>query len=136
LIGTRSRRPTLALLGALLLAACQQSLPTAPSELTSGIVVYEHVDYRGKSAHVTHNLADLEQTDGPCVIAGSSDAAQSWDDCISSVRVAPGWRAALYGDTDYRGLQLEATGDLPDLTHVPDGRDLNDGVSSIRIFPR
>jgi hypothetical protein len=125
----------IAFCGAFFLMACQQSLPTAPSELTAGIVIYEHVEYLGKSAYVTHNIVNLKDVSGPCLLRGSSDDVESWDDCISSVRVAPGWRATLYGDDDYKGLPLEVSGDLIDLKRLPGELDLNDGVSSIRIFP-
>jgi hypothetical protein len=135
-------RQALTLCPILLFIACQQSLPTAPSELASGIALYEHADYLGESAHLTHNIADLKNVEGPCLDYGGStsppgatDFTESWDDCISSVRVAPGWRAVLYGDKEFKGLQLEVTGDLPNFQRVPDGRDLNDGMSSIRVFP-
>jgi hypothetical protein len=122
--------------GVLLLIACQNSLPMAPSELAYGIVVYQHVNYGGKSGHVSTNIADLQNISGPCFKPeDGDDAIESWDDCISSVRIASGYRAILFGDLNYRGLQLEVTADLPDLRRVPDGRDLNDGMSSIRIFP-
>lgn len=134
-------RQALALCPVLIFIACQQSLPTAPSELTAGIAVYEHADYLGESAYVTRNIADLKDVNGPCIQYGDAfggvppDITESWDDCISSVRLAPGWRAILYGDKDFKGLQLEVTSDMPNLRFVPDGRDLNDGFSSVRIFP-
>jgi hypothetical protein len=52
---------------ALLLAiACKQSLPTAPSELTTGITIYEHANFSGASAHIQTDLTDLEDFTGPC----------------------------------------------------------------------
>ena len=57
-------------LGAVLLAAggagCEKELPTGPSELTSGIVVYEHANYVGRSAHITEDIRDLGEVTGPC----------------------------------------------------------------------
>jgi hypothetical protein len=127
----------LAVCGVAVLIGCQRSLPSAPSELTAGIVVYEDDDYLGKSAHLVANITNLKNVSGPCVDYSSNaniPDTHSWDDCISSVQVAPGWRATFYGDDDYRGMQLEVAGDLLNLRFVPGG-DFNDGVSSIRVFP-
>jgi hypothetical protein len=62
----------------------------------------------------------------------------SWDDCISSVRVAPGWSATLYRDPDYDDDHVTVTSDVPDFTAFPhdcpeDG--LNDCVSSYSDSP-
>jgi hypothetical protein len=40
------------------------TLPTAPSELVEGIVVYEHANFRGASAHITADISDLDHFDG------------------------------------------------------------------------
>jgi hypothetical protein len=125
------------------LLACQKSLPTAPSDLMTGITVYEHADYLGQSAHITQDIADLKDFKGPCERYGSGvvgapapDLKQEWDDCISSIRVAPGWRATLYRDDDFNGDRLEVTGDIPNLQVVPgrcDKGGFNDCVTSIRV---
>ena len=125
--------------------ACQKSLPTAPSELAEGLIVYEHDNFRGKSAHVTADIADLEMFNGPCVKHetltlpnGNSvtTTTESWDNCMSSVRLASGWRAILHGDDNYRGGRLEVVGDISDLKAVagPCEEGFNDCVSSIRVF--
>ena len=41
------------------LTGCRKSLPTAPSELSTGIVVYEHMTFEGESAHITRDISDL-----------------------------------------------------------------------------
>ena len=51
-MSTVSRRACAALFVALLLG-CKHGLPSAPSELTTGIVIYEHANYLGAAAHVT-----------------------------------------------------------------------------------
>jgi hypothetical protein len=119
---------------------CQGKLPTAPSELTTGIVVYEHADFRGASAHVTEDISDLREFKGPCVEASSDGGVSSttnvWNDCISSVRVAPGWTATLYRDTGYRDDSITITEDVSNLqlaNHDCPSRGLNDCVSSIRV---
>ena len=126
---------------ALLALACgSQKLPTAPDELTEGIVIYKDRDFKGKSAYVATDIPDLRSYSGPCEVSsdngdGTTSSTNSWDNCISSIRVAPGWRATIYGDTKYRGGTLEITGDVADLRRVPGtcGEGLNDCVSSIRV---
>jgi hypothetical protein len=126
------------------LLACQKSLPTAPSELTTGITIYQHADYLGESAHVTQDIKDLKDFKGPCerigysgVVGSPVDSHDEWDDCISSIRVSPGWRATVYRDDDFDGDRLEVTGDIPNLQLVSgkcDKGGFNDCVTSIRVF--
>ena len=133
--------PALALTLAL---GCQKSLPTAPSELTSGITIYEHANFQGESAHITSDTDDLSNFKGPCEHEssdgqGGSSVSYNWSDCISSVRVAPGWRATLYRGTGYRDDSLEITADMPNLqlvAHDCEHDGLNDCVSSIRVSRR
>lgn len=118
-------------------AGCETRLPMEPSELTTGIVVYEHANYRGDSAHITSDIRDLRDVRGPCAHAdGDGSTSFDWNDCISSVRVAPGWRATLYRDDGFRDDSLEVTSDVANLQLVnhdcpKDG--LNDCVTSIRV---
>ena len=124
------------------IAGCQEKLPTAPSELTTGIVIYEHIDFQGASAHVDKDLSDLSDFKGPCTenqddfVTGTSSNVDVWNDCISSVRVAPGWRATLYRGKGYGDDALDITADVSDLRTArhdcPKG-GLNDCVSSIRV---
>ena len=122
------------------LACDVKKLPTAPAELTEGVVVFEDRDFKGRSAHITSDIADLESFDGPCAKSssngtGSTSYSYSWDNCISSIRVAPGYRATLYGDANYRGSSADVTSDIADL-RTASGRcedGLNDCVSSIRV---
>lgn len=129
------------LLIVILLGCTTPSLPTAPSELTTGIVVYEHANYLGKSAHITGDIRNLNDFEGPCYEPGSGPPTfpeyNGWDDCISSVRVAPGWRATLYEHDDFNGKQLEVTRDISNLQLAPGPckhDDFNDCVTSIRVF--
>jgi hypothetical protein len=114
------------------------TLPTAPSDLTSGITIYEHWNYQGASAAVTSDIADLGDYDGPCIDKDDDLASYPlWDECISSIRVAPGWRAIIYRNRDFRGESLEITADVPNLQLVRgscphDG--LNDCITSIRVL--
>jgi hypothetical protein len=135
-------RYVIALGGGVFLLACQQTLPMAPSELEAGIIVYEHADYLGASAHITQDIRDLKAFKGPCVVSdsdsnGVTTTTEVWDDCVSSVRVAPGWWARLYRDDDFNGDRIIVTGDTPNL-RVAEGRcdkgGFNDCATSIRLF--
>ena len=95
----------------LFLLGCEAlpSFPTAPADLTSGVAVFEHADYAGESALITQDEENLKEVQGAC--GDQSDESDSgevgWSDCISSVRIAPGWRAVLYRDDGFKGEQLE-----------------------------
>jgi hypothetical protein len=135
------RRAGLALsLAQVLALGCQQSLPAAPSELATGITVYEHANFLGQAAHITSDSSDLRDFHGPCEHISADQYGTSfsydWNDCISSVRVAPGWRATIYKDTGYRDDSLAITGDVPNLLLVLGDCEkggLNDCVSSVRV---
>ena len=130
------------LLAVLLAASCGSSptLPAAPSELESGVVVYESANYRGESAFLAQSLPDLGDFHGPCEHdTGTSDDPETtydWNDCISSIRVAPGTHAIAYRDPRYQGPSVDLGPDAPNLQLVPGScnhEGLNDCISSIRI---
>jgi hypothetical protein len=82
---------------AVLLVGCRDSsLPSAPSDLTSGVVVFEHANFLGRSARatiyrdsnfkgqsvdLTSDAANLQLVAGTCSHDGLND-------CVSSIRVA------------------------------------------------
>jgi len=142
-VSLQTARQLLALGALTLVIACQKSLPTAPSDLTYGVVVYEHAEYQGASAHITSDIGDLKNIKGPCASPDSSgtdgSVREEWNDCISSIRVAPGWGARLYKDDGFDGEQLEVIADTPNLTaaagHCSKG-GFNDCTTAIRIFLR
>jgi hypothetical protein len=120
---------------ALALAACGsvKSLgPTAPDE---GIIFYVHANFIGSSQQTSADVTNLGEVEGPCVKGDQDSATARWDDCVSSVRVMPGWRATLYRDRDFKGQSFTITADAPDLTQVsgPCSGSFNDCVSSIRV---
>ena len=104
-------------------------------------MVYEDANYLGRSAHITDDIRDLRDVRGPCEhyeseAAGGGRYTYDWNDCISSVRVAPGWGTTLYRDDGYRDDELAITADVPNLQLVNHDcpRDgLNDCVTSIRV---
>jgi len=126
-----------------LASACQKKLPGAPSDLAEGVTLYEHANYLGASAHLTQSVADLARFKGPCRHEQSSGdgttstTIEDWNDCVSSIRVAPGWRVQVYRDDDYEGQSLSANQDVANLQLVAgtcehDG--LNDCVTSVRVI--
>ena len=128
----------LALLVAVFAHGCKDRLPTAPSDFSTGVIVYEHADYLGASAHISADTPDLSDFKGPCVnVDNDGSRDDDWEDCISSIRVAAGWRATLYRDRNYHDDSIEITEDMPNLELVrqhdcPKG-GLNDCVSSLRV---
>jgi hypothetical protein len=130
---------------AVLLVGCRDSsLPSAPSDLTSGVVVFEHANFLGRSAHLTTEVANLADFDGPCEHEFNTSTSsqvftstiRNWDECMSSVKVSAGWRATIYRDSNFKGQSVDLTSDAANLQLVAgtcshDG--LNDCVSSIRV---
>src|SRR5262245_38607315 len=102
-----------------LFAGCGTSLldlPVAPSELVSGVVIYEHADFAGQSAHIDADVVDLSKFRGPCVHDdGEGSTFYDWNDCISSVRVAAGWTATLYRAANFKDDSVDLTGDARNL---------------------
>jgi hypothetical protein len=127
----------------LLLASCEESpLPAPPNRLTSGIVIYQDAQYGGSAAHVTVSLPSLRAGDAPCVETTDSGndpyyavGSRTWSNCISSLRVARGWKAILYAGYNFTDEYIEVTSDVPDLRDMPGGcgHGFNDCVSSIRV---
>jgi hypothetical protein len=126
----------------LLVAACEKELPVGPSDLADGVILYEHANFQGTSAHVTEDVSDLSDFKGPCEHASTSAEGSTttydWNDCISSVRVAAGWQVEVFRDGNYRGQSHRSTGDVPNLQLVQgtcDHDGLNDCVTSVRVRP-
>ena len=95
---------------------------------------------KGISAAVESDIADLADV-RRAVRYYREDAYATWDDCISSIRVAPGWRAIVYSDKDFLGESLEITADVPNLKLVKGSchgpkKGLNDCITSIRAWRR
>jgi hypothetical protein len=120
----------LSVVTAALLAACGggngQSSSTASPESTgtaaamaaaaaaSPVCFYEHVNFQGASF---------------CATADSSWVGGTWNDRISSVKVAAGYKVTLYRDIDYGGKTLVLGGDAANLVSL----GFNDQASSYRI---
>jgi len=105
--------------------------PTAPGE---GIEFFMHANFAGSSQSVNVDVRDLEKVEGPCA-RGEEGETPTWSDCISSVRVHPGWTATLYKDREFKGMSTTLTADALNLRDVsgPCDGSFNDCVSSIRV---
>jgi len=118
-------------------ATCSKAkeLPAGPDTVQTGLVVYEHANYEGRSALITQSIRNLADFSGPCSKPeGGGDP--DWNDCISSLRVGAGWSATVYTNTDFTGTSLVVTGDQSNLQLVKgdcshDG--MNDCISSIAL---
>jgi hypothetical protein len=137
----RTRRACALAAVAALAAACQDKLPAAPDQLTTGIVIYEHANYAGGSAHIDRDVSDLQDYKGPCKHESGCpgeycSTTYDWNDCISSIKVAPGWRATVFVDTGFHHDWLDVTADVPDFGQVRGychDDTWNDCISSIRV---
>ena len=133
---------TLCLIMSAGVAGCsREELPTGPSELMTGVTLYEHANFVGSSAHVTMDVRDLKTFDGPCEHEQSNSnngttRTFDWNDCVSSIRVAPGWRVEAYRDDDFKGQSVSTMQDIPNLQLVPGSCEhdgLNDCITSVRV---
>lgn len=52
-------------------------LPMAPTALTSGVILYEHANFLGNSAHLTADLPDLRDFRGPCLHGDDASSANT-----------------------------------------------------------
>ena len=91
--------------------------------------------------HVTMDVRDLKTFDGPCEHEQSNSnngttRTFDWNDCVSSIRVAPGWRVEAYRDDDFKGQSVSTMQDIPNLQLVPGSCEhdgLNDCITSVRV---
>jgi Peptidase inhibitor family I36 len=131
---------------ACLTLGCDKAFPPAgPLDdlVPTGINIYQHADYTGVSAHVTADVSDLSSYSGGCKEVCSYDQFGSsctsyWGDCVSSIKVATGWKATVYVKSDFGGDSEELTADVPNLGQIagPCKGNWNDCISSIRVGRR
>jgi peptidase inhibitor family I36 len=120
----------------LCMAGCEDTswIILGPTPTDQGIVIFIHADYTGSSQAMNVDVRDLTRAQGPCS-GGAEGEVPSWKDCVSSVRVLPGWTATLYDEKDYKGRSVTITSDAPDLRNLPGPCDgnFNDCALSIRV---
>jgi hypothetical protein len=120
---------------ALVAAGCGSLPALGPTPADQGIVIYVHADFAGPSQALNVDVPDLGKVQGSCS-HGEEGEVPTWSDCISSVKVMPGWTATLFRDANYRGASVTVTSDTPnlrDLSGPCDKESFNDCASSIRV---
>lgn len=80
-----------------------------------GVTLYEDTEFEGRRQSFRRDDRRLDR---------------DWQDCVSSVRVAPGCVVVLYEHEGYRGRSVTLRSDVADLRETRLG---NDTVSSIRV---
>jgi hypothetical protein len=86
----------------------------ATAAAASPVCFYEHVDYQGASF---------------CSAADSNWVGGAWNDRVSSVKVAAGYKVMLFQDINYGGKSLVLTGDTTNLVAL----GFNDAASSFKL---
>jgi hypothetical protein len=118
-----------------LIAACESDLIVlGPTPSDEGVVIFLHSDFRGPSQAINVDVPDLGRTEGPCS-SGAEGETPTWSECVSSIRVLPGWSATLYRDDDFKGRSITVTSDAPNLDHLagPCDGSFNDCIRSLRV---
>jgi hypothetical protein len=111
--------------------------PATPSE--KALTVFVDRDYGGSWHDVSGDWANLNGPDGPCNKSSvGTTTIGNWDDCVSSIRLSPGWVATGYRDRNFSGPTFEITQDIPNLRDLPGPCDhgFDDCLSSIRVSRR
>jgi hypothetical protein len=83
---------------------------------------------------MNRDAADLRHVEGACSSGGEGEVP-TWADCVSSVKVTPGWIAVLYNKANYQGENVKLTSDTPNLQQLrgPCKDTFNDCAVSIRV---
>jgi len=94
--------------------AADTAAAMATAAAASPVCFYEHVNYQGASF---------------CAAADSNWVGGTWNDRVSSVKVAAGYKVTLYWDINYGGKSLVLSGDAANLVSL----GFNDQASSYKI---
>ena len=94
--------------------AADTAAALATAAAASPVCFYEHINYQGASF---------------CATADSNWVGSAWNDRVSSVKVAAGYKVTLYWDVNYGGKTLVLTGDAANLVAL----GFNDQASSYKI---
>ena len=124
-----------AVLLVLVLPACESRIePLGPTPPGEGIAIFIHASFVGSSQSLNADVPDLGKVEGPCT-SGEEGAVPTWSDCMSSLRVEPGWTATLFRDRDFKGASVTVTANVANLTALPGpcAGSFNDCVSSVRV---
>ena len=94
--------------------AADTAAALATAAAASPVCFYEHVNYQGASF---------------CASADSNWVGGAWNDRVSSVKVAAGYKVTLFQDINYGGKTLVLGGDTTNLVSL----NFNDAASSFKI---
>jgi hypothetical protein len=125
----------ISLISLVLFPACERRFEVlGPTPVGEGIAIFIHADFAGSSQSINSDVRDLGRVEGPCS-SGAEGEQPSWHDCVSSVRVQPGWAVTLYRDKDFKGRSVILTSDTANLQDLPGpcSGTFNDCVSSLRV---
>jgi hypothetical protein len=117
-------------------SSCGAEMPTIPTAaFGEGVTLYPDSLYRGERVTLGGDVADLRKVRGPCGGDSDSGSPSNYDDCVSSLRIPPGWTAVVFRDRDFEGASATYTADVHDLDVVPGPcrPGFNDCISSLRI---
>ena len=86
---------------AFLVPACTEPLDIlGPAPVDQGIIIYIHSEFRGTSQVLAADVSNLGRVEGPCAKEDEETVTLTWDDCVSSIKVMPGWGVTLYRDRE------------------------------------
>ena len=94
--------------------AADTAAAVATAAAASPVCFYEHVNYQGASF---------------CASADSNWVGGAWNDRVSSVKVAAGYKVTLFQDINYAGKSLVLSGDTTNLVTL----GFNDAASSFKL---
>jgi hypothetical protein len=108
-------------------AGCDDNGPTTPTGTT--VIIYQDTNFRGDSHAVPISQPNLDD------VPGCGGPGSDWNDCISSIRVPPGWSITIFDEDNYTGNSATLTADTPDLHNVrgPCGDDWDDCIASMQV---
>jgi hypothetical protein len=95
-------------------SAADTAAAVATAAAASPVCFYEHVNYQGASF---------------CASADSNWVGGTWNDRVSSVKVAAGYKVTLFQDINYAGKSLVISGDTTNLVTL----GFNDAASSFKL---
>ena len=124
-------------MAAFVVPACTEPLDIlGPAPANEGIVIYIHSGFRGTSQVLAADVSNLGRVEVPGAKGDEESVTLTWDDCVSSIKVLPGWGATLYRDRDFSGASMVVTADQESLAAISGSCDggFNDCVSSLRVY--
>ena len=133
------RVASLGVLSCLVPACAERPGILGPTPADQGVVIYIHAGFAGSSQAVAADVRNLAAVEGPCSSGDSESPSLTWEDCISSIQVRPGWAVTLYRDRDFKGASLDVVADATNLSAISGPckkGGYNDCVSSLKVYKK